>query len=75
MFMIIKRECFLLQSVRRKNENKKKCDMQTVHQSMSHHYEGGLVLPRRTTNDLAGGASEGSPVPDTLALALALANG
>jgi hypothetical protein len=28
-----------------------------------HHDGGGLSLPRRTTNDLAGGASEASPVP------------
>ena len=28
-----------------------------------HHDVGGLSLPRRTTNDLAGGASEASPVP------------
>jgi hypothetical protein len=67
-----KRECSFTVSVRKDGE-KAVCgtkEKQVHYRHHRHHYEGGLSLPRRTTNDLGGGASdppELEPEPDPLA--------
>lgn len=58
-----KRECSFTVSERKKRRKE-------VHHRRHHHYVGVLSLPRRTTNDLAGGASSEAPPepePDPLA--------
>src|SRR5258708_16796894 len=60
-----------------RNKKTRSIIVMIIHHQFFHHDVGGVSLPRRTTNDLAGGASgaEANPSPEPLPLPDPLGNG